>query len=389
MSEMLDYLVPDYYPAFSCKMGACRKPCCEGWPVSITMKDYFTLLSVDCSPELRRRLDVSLHLAEHPTQEAYAQITPRYDGHCPLHLPDGRCALHAEIGPHMLAAVCQLYPRGVRTGEHRECSCANSCEAVPELLLHRAEPLRFIPMPLAFDLPKAPPRQHFFHAGGREQEIRLWLIRQMQNRAYPLPQRLLLLGESMLALDQALAARDDARLQRLLSGEEAIPAPAPMDAGHAQLLSGLATAEQMLAILDERSNSIRAFGEAALAYFGEGEAAFARYQQAAEQFARLIPQWETWFEHLLVNHMFFAQFPFQDRPVPLNDEYLALCAVYVLLRFLSLGWVAQHPSIDEAVDVVSAAFRLIDHTSFDRYAAPILKRLGCDDWTHLRQILCL
>ena len=73
----------------------------------------------------------------------------------------------------------------------------------------------------------------------------------------------------------------------------------------------------------------------------------------------------------------------------LRDEYFALCAVYVLLRFLSLGWVAQLPSIDEAVDVVSAAFRLIDHTSFDRYAAPILKRLGCDDWTHLRQILCL
>lgn len=389
MSEMLDYLVPDYYPAFSCKMGACRKPCCEGWPVSITMKDYFTLLSVDCSPELRRRLDVSLHLAPHPTQEAYAQITPRYDGQCPLHLPDGRCALHAELGGHMLAAVCQLYPRGVRTGEHRECSCANSCEAVPELLLHREEPLRFVPLPLHFDLPKAPPRQHLFHTAGREQEIRLWLITQLQNRAHPLPQRMLLLGEALQALDQSLTAQDNLRLSHLLSGEEALPHPQPMDAGHEQLLSGLTTAKHMLTIMDEGSDSIRTYGEAALAYFGEGEEAFARYLQAKTQFADVIPQWETWFEHLLVNHMFFAQFPFQDRPVPLKDEYLALCAVYVLLRFLSLGWVAQHPTIDEAVDVVAAAFRLIDHTEFDRYAAPILKRLGCDDQAHLQQILCL
>ena len=113
------YLVPDYFPAFSCKMGACRRPCCEGWPISVSMKDYFRLLSVDCSPELRRKLDCGLHLAPRPTEDAYAQILPRYDGVCPLHLPDGRCSLHAECGPESLAAVCRLYPRGVRNGENR------------------------------------------------------------------------------------------------------------------------------------------------------------------------------------------------------------------------------------------------------------------------------
>jgi len=388
MSEMQSYLVPDYYPAFSCKMGACRKPCCEGWPVSITMKDYFHLLSVDCSPELRRRLDTGLHLAAHPTEDAYAQITPRYDGICPLHLPDGRCGLQAELGPEVLAAVCQLYPRGVRTGEHRECSCACSCEAVPELLLHHPEPLRFIFLPLHFDLPQAS-RRHFFHTGGREQEIRLWLISFIQDRTHPLPRRMLLLGHALHAMDKAITQKDDARISRLLSGEEALPVPPECLATRAQLSSGLDTAEQMLAIMDAGSESIRAYGEEALAYFGQGEIAFDRYQQAAAQFARVIPQWETWFEHLLVNHMFFAQFPFQDRPVPLKDEYLALCAVYALLRFLTVGHAAQHPIQDSLVDVVAAAFRLIDHTEFDRYAAPILREIGCDDWQHLNQILCL
>lgn len=389
MSEVLDFLMPDYFPAFSCKMGACRKPCCEGWPISISMTDYFKLLSVGCSAELRRKLDCALHLAEHPTQEAYAQISPRYDGQCPLHLSDGRCALHAELGEGMLSMVCRLYPRGVRQGEHRECSCANSCEAVPELLLHRSEPLCFISRPMSFNLPKAPPRQHFFHTAGREQEIRLWLISQLQNRSYPLPQRMLLLGEAMQAMDQALSARDDARITKLLSGQETLPVPQTMDAGRQQLQAGLSTAEEMLAIMDRGSDSIRSYGEAALAYFGQGEEAFARYQQAAAHFVAVLPQWETWFEHLLVNHMFFAQFPFQDRPVPLKDEYLALCAVYTLLRFLCVGWMACRHSQEDAVDVAAAAFRLIDHTEFDRYAAPILKRLGCDDWSHLRQLLSL
>ena len=389
MQEDQPYLVPDYYPAFRCKQGACRTPCCEGWPISFSMQDYFRLLSIPCSTDLRRRLDGAMHLCDHPMPEHYAQISPRNDGQCPLHLPDGRCQMHAELGEEMLSAVCRLYPRGVRTGEDRECSCANSCEAVLEMLLDRAEPLRFAPMPLHPGLPDAPPRLHFFHTEGREQEIRLWLISHVQNRAYPLPRRLLLLGVALRAVDEALTTRDSTRLDALLKGNEALRVPDTIDAGHDQLMAGLDAAEQMLAIMDESSRSIHDYGEAALRYFGQGEAAFARYETAAARFAEVIPGWESWFEQMLVNHMFFCQFPFQDRPVPLNDEYLALCAVYALLRFLCLGWVAEHPSPDAAVDVCAAAFRLIDHTEFDRFAAPILHRLGCDDWQHLRQLLCL
>ena len=388
MSEMLDYLVPDYYPAFSCKMGACRKPCCEGWPVTISMKDYFTLLSVDCSPELRRRLDTGLHLAPHPTADAYAQILPRYDGQCPLHLPDGRCGLQAELGPGALATVCRLYPRGVRQGEQMECSCAASCEAVPEMLMHRQEPLRFVHATLNIQPPPCPPRRHLFYTGGRELEIRLWLIAQLQDRRYALPRRMQLLGHALLALSQALAAHDVQRVDRLLSGQEQVASPDACAITHGQLSGGLEAAGRMLAIMDGGSNSIHDYGEEVLAHFPPGSDA-ALYAQASAQFAMQVPQWETWFEHLLVNHMFFAQFPFQDRPVPLKDEYLALCAVYALLRFLTVGYAWLHPEQSAIVDVVAAVFRLVEHTEFDRYAAALLRELKCEDWMHLKQILCL
>lgn len=386
MNDPQPYLVPDYYPNFQCKMGECRRPCCEGWPVSITMKDYFTLLSVDCSPALRRRLDTALHLAPHPTEEAYAQITPNYEGQCPLHLPDGRCGLQAELGAGVLAAVCQLYPRGVRPGEHPECSCACSCEAVPELLLNHPEPLQFVSLPLAFNMLPRQPR-HAFRTGGREQEIRLWLIAHIQRRDMPLHQRLLLLGQAMLAMEQALAHADDAQVERLLSNQEALPPPPCCQADKVQLTAGLSAAERLLSLMDASSISIRAYGEEVMALFAQPD--FALYQQAAAQLEQLIPQWETWLEHLLVNHMFFAQFPFQDRPVEPLDEYLSLCAVYVLLRFLLVGHAWLHPSREHLVDVVAAAFRLIDHTEFDRYAAPVLKQLGCDNQEKLSWLMCL
>ena len=79
----------------------------------------------------------------------------------------------------------------------------------------------------------------------------------------------------------------------------------------------------------------------------------------------------------------------QDRPVSLRDEYTALCAVYTLLRFLWVGWMADREDIAAAVDVTAAAFRLIDHTEFDRYAVPVLRRLGCETWDSLSRLLCL
>lgn len=389
MQEDQTYLVPDYYPRFRCKQGACRTACCEGWPISFSMQDYFRLLSIPCSADLRRRLDGAMHLCDHPTGDHYAQISPRYDGQCPLHLPDGRCQLHAELGEELLSAVCRLYPRGLRTGDDQEASCANSCEAVLEMLMTHTEPMRFIPVPLQASLPDAPQRLHPFHTAGREQEIRLWLIGHVQNRTHPLPERLLLLGGALKAVDEALAARDEARLDALLTGREPVSLPEEARSAPRSLHTGLRLAEELLTIVNGYSRSVHDYGEAALACFGSGAEALARYREAAERLSAQHPHWETWFEQMLVNHMFFVQFPFQDRPVPLMDEYLALCAVYALLRLLLLGWTAEHPGREAAVDVCAAAFRLIDHTEFDRFAAPILRDRGCGEVETLLDLLAL
>ena len=108
------YLVPDYFPKFACKMGECRHPCCKDWPISISTDDYFRLLSVSCGPAMRERLDNAVRVSLHPTPEAYAQIAPTWAGDCPLHLPDGRCSVHAMLGADALPTICRLYPRGIR-----------------------------------------------------------------------------------------------------------------------------------------------------------------------------------------------------------------------------------------------------------------------------------
>ena len=177
---------------------------------------------------------------------------------------------------------------------------------------------------------------------------------------------MLLLGQALHAMEDALLGKDDAAVAALLTGETVIPAPQMPIPDADKMLRGMEVVEGMLDALDQRSNSIRDYGEEALAYFRQAASPFAAYEAASARFAEVLPQWETWLEHMLVNHMYFVQFPFQDRPIPLKDEYRTLVAVYA-----------------------AAAFRLVDHTSFDLYTPSLMKELACDDWAHLRLLLAL
>lgn len=391
MKETNEFLMPEYYTRFSCKMGECRTACCVGWPISVSMTNYFRLLGLDCDKSLRDRLDVGLRVVEHPTQDRYAQFSPRYDGNCPLRMEDGRCAIHAQLGEEVLPDICRLYPRGIRVDQDRECSCTNSCEAVLELLAREKEPLRFVRKELTVDVPEVVHFPSLFETLGRGQEIRMAFIHVLQDRRFSLPERLVCLHDLVADIDNALNHRDadavDAVMERVKSGDKT-PA-VKVVRRRESVLRGIEIVGEMLHMLDGRHDTIRDYGEAALDYYGEGDAVFDRYETARVHFDALFPDWECWFEHMLVNHIFFSRFPFQERPVSLQDEFGALCAVYAILRFIGLGWMADRTAEADFVDAAAAAFRLIDHTEFEPYAAVLLKKLGVTGAEALSDLLVL
>lgn len=92
MSDVL-FTVPDIYPEFSCKISSCRQSCCQGWEITVSMTEYFRLIGLGCSHSLRRRLDGSLYILDHPTPERYAAFIKTFDGDCPMHDSDGYCTL--------------------------------------------------------------------------------------------------------------------------------------------------------------------------------------------------------------------------------------------------------------------------------------------------------
>lgn len=392
IKEEKEFLVPDYFLDFSCKMGDCRRACCVGWPVSISMKEYFSLIGLDCEKELRVKLDCGLKVASYPSEEKYARFEPRYDGNCPLRADDGRCLLHANLGEEVLPDVCRLYPRGVRlTDGILECSLANSCEAVLEILFKKETPIEFSLKKLPLQLPSIAPRKTFFETLDMEQKVRLYLISVIQNRKLSLSERIILLGEKLDAMDCAFKTKDKDMLNEILHDNktELSVQLNPKDVNEKHLKFGLQTMEEIIKILDEGSQSIRECGEAALKYFGDDKETLNRYFVAKGHFEELIPKWEVFYENMLVNHMFFSQFPFQDRPESMHSEFVALCAVYAIMRFLGTGCMAEQRNKNALIDGMASTFRLIDHTEFDRYASCLLVKLNCSTKEQLYDLVSL
>lgn len=193
--------MPDYYPHFACKGGACRATCCRGWDVSLPMDEYFRLLGLDCSPELRARLDGAFHAVDAPSPERYAQISHNWLGDCPMQREDGLCALQCECGETALPAVCRRYPRGARGLFDRECACSNSCEAVLEMFWDREAPLGFVEGSDGGLFPEAAPEPEPRRAQ-RYRAIRALCFGTMQNRSLRLAQRLLQIGQMLRALNE-------------------------------------------------------------------------------------------------------------------------------------------------------------------------------------------
>lgn len=379
MKEARKFLVPEYYPAFRCKMGACRHSCCEGWSVTVSLKDYYRLTNLEGSPSLHERIDRALRPLISPTADGYAEISHDLRGICRLRLSDGRCALHAEAGEDALAPLCRLYPRSVRGGAPCECACALSCEETLELLWDISRPLRFIKTELALELPEGDGGGAHIDALGRETALRMSFIAILQDRRYPLNVRLSRLSAAVEEAEAAIEAGDVGRIDFLVSNGllgDKVRAARPEFS-----LLALRAAGEFARMLGEHSDGLKEYGERALGYFREGDDVRARYEVARTRFEADFPAWEGFFEHLLVNHLFFSRFPLRHR------EWNAPGAVYSLLRFLALGCGVR--SRDELIDLCHAVFRFIDHTAFDSYAGELLKRLAGEQGENIEDIPAL
>ena len=267
------------------------------------MRDYFRLVGLECSPELRSRLDRALHILRDATPERYAEFSRTYTGECPLIRPDGLCALQRECGEDALSSVCRYYPRSPRTLHGGECSLSVTCEGVCETLFAKKDKMRFIKRELEFkyDLPSpCDDMATRFYERTRELFISL-----LQDRDYPIGERLCACEKAARTLDTAFASGDEEAVDASLDECEKIT---PVKANPSPDEGGFLAARAMLDRLTEQypienyvKNTAKTDHSAYAALIKDFETKFADHAVMAEQ--------------VLVNHVFYETFPFAEYTV--------------------------------------------------------------------------
>lgn len=371
------FLAPDYYQAFRCKCGSCRATCCRGWGITVSMAEYFRLVGLSCGKNLRKRLDGAFHMADHPDPERYAMISPNWEGDCPLRARDGLCLLHKEQGERALPAICRLYPRRIIGGA---CALSGSCEKVIETLLAREEPIRFVEIEetRAAEPPHVPRNEGMARFDRR---LRLLSIRVLQDRRHHIAQRMMRLGRIMEALYGFVRAGDWDGMERAIGELDANPDyELPLaDYGPDVTDATFRVAE----VFSQNSESLAPYWEA-----GAQNLARAGYPEARRVFEEKYPQWERHFEHITVNHLFFSRFPYTDIHEGLAAEYAALCAAHCVVMYLATIYTYDREGLAPLADVVAAAFRMIEHSDFERRAHVVFARLGLGTQEKLDELLC-
>jgi len=365
------FLVPDYYKHFSCKGGECRDSCCADWKVTIPMDQYFLLHGLSCNKNVKEKIDRTFRPLFNTTPERYAEIVHTQDGDCPLHKKDGYCLLHETCGEEVLPWVCRYYPRGPRIDYAFEASCANSCEKTLELLLENDEILKFETINLSFLMKKTQKEisiiQKHIYIKVRDNCFKL-----LSDRKYSLALRILHLGIYLKSLESNIETKiTDLDFSLVQETKD-------VNSTYLKLFEIFSNFNGRFPRL------VNLLEEVKMIY--ENHDIEEVYQNNLQHFEDIFTNNEIMFEKMLINDLFFKQFPFQSN-LSFFDQFISICGSFMLLRYLSINLMWNKSFQEDLIDILSRTFTVISHSEFDRQLLNYLEKAGLNNMFELSKIL--
>jgi lysine-N-methylase len=324
---------------------------------------------------------------------SFTQICMDSQNRCPLLTEESLCRIQASLGEEFLPRTCAAYPRVVNEiGGCEETALALSCpEAARLVLLH---PDLLAPARLAQKGLAAAGQARYALAeaasGGELPSLLPWFqpIRQavlalVGNRAYPLWQRLFLLGIFCRRLDAISSGELPRSIPEFLADFEATVASrsllTAMETLPVDPAAQLDVVLRLAGMLLRRSNVRPRFVECVQAFtagIGNGpgatlESLTAHYAQAhSRYFEPFLRSHPRILENYLANAILRCRFPFGQedapagRPLSMARECALLTAQFALVRGLLIGVAGFHGeafSAAHAVHTVQAASKHFEH----------------------------
>jgi lysine-N-methylase len=357
-------LEPGYFDQFHCLGAACEDTCCTGWIVNIDKTTYGKY-----GPSLRTLIQINETTSN---EDDYARVILNGDS-CPF-LEERLCSIQKQFGEHYLSNMCATYPRVMnRAGNVLRRSLDLSCPEAARIALLNPSAIEFVERELdGVVRPGAYPALDPSLLG-EFPRIHAQVLKLLQDRSYPLWERLFMVGCACF--------------------EYAVPSPADISA---QLD---AVVDLIVARISSDSNPRRfleCYGEfiGGLQWTTESTAQdlAVRYADAYESYyAPFMSRQEYILEHYLVNYAHKTLFPFglpesnqrlhNSRVAsPLMAQYMWMIANYAITRTLLIGMAGFHKSAFDAghvIKLIQSATKTFEHSAaFPARAIEILAEKG-------------
>jgi lysine-N-methylase len=405
-----------YAESFRCIGSACEDTCCQGWSVPVDQAAYEKFQQLPDGP-LRSLIEASVIeasiLSAPPgavdekafKSASFAQIRMDSQNQCPLLTEERLCRIHASLGEGFLPRICATYPRVVHEiGGFEETALALSCPEAARLIL--LDPKLLAPVRLARNGLAAVRQARYAPAeaavGGGLLSLLPWFrpIRQVvlalvADRAYPLWQRLFLLGVFCRRLDTIASGELPRSIPDFLADFEATVASrsllTAMETLPRDCAAQLDVVLRLAGMLLHRSNVRPRFVECIQAFTaGIGnapgatlESLTAHYAQAHDRyFEPFLRRQPHILENYLANTILRCRFPFRrkgapaETPLSMARECALLTAQFALVRGLLIGVAGFHGEAFSAAHVVhavqAASKHFEHHPEFSRLAYELL-----------------
>jgi lysine-N-methylase len=384
---MLEHLRPHYATQFRCIGSDCEDTCCHGLDVVIDKTAYQRFQS---HPAFQPRVDEHFVVITNPTDAQYARIKLTRSFTCPFFSVDRLCSIQQKQGEYYLADICASYPRVTQKIDgFSETALLLSCPEAARLVLLNPSLVSFEETTL--------PRYHRFtqmvagqaaEANGNPHQY-LWDIRGFTllllcDRAYPVWQRLFILGMFCKRLNEITVARQLGLVPHLLQEYSEMIAQGRLSSA----LEGIPVrTAQQLAVVIEIVHRYLEMADASHLRFRECVQDFLQgihhlptsplegwaryYEEANTRYYQPFMQKHPYIlENYLVNHVFRTRFPYGvDSRGERNDpvtEYAVLCVRYAVIKGLLIGMAGHYQNkFGEAhvVKLVQSFAKAVEHGS--------------------------
>jgi lysine-N-methylase len=385
-----EHLRPQYSKAFQCIGSECEDTCCHGFAVAI---DKATYQRYEASPEFQPVLETHfVRIERNANDAAYARIQLTASYNCPFLTSERMCGIQQEHGSEYLSEICASYPRATRRidgliEKALHLSCPEAARLVllnPRLMQedsgissHGSPYFRLLRADEQPRLANGNPHQYLW-------EIRRLTLLLLQDRSYPLWQRLFVLGLFCKRLNELIAARQSGLVPSLLRDYAEIILEGKlrplMDGIPAQANSQLTVAMEVIhrhLALQVQDPSHARFRECAqdflagiryerekpiencVPYFADAQACY--YEPFLQRHPYIC-------ENYLINHVFKTRFPFgvtpDGEPNDPQTEFLVMSFLYAAIQGLLIGMAGRYReafSAEHVVKLVQSFSKAVEH----------------------------